>query len=155
MIAIGSDHRGYKLKEEIKKYLNEIGLSYKDFGANSEERVDTLPIVTEVCTSIQEKECNRGILICGTGIGMSILGNKVKGIRASLCHNIETAKLTKQHNNANILVLAALSTSKETAEEIVMAFLEEPFSKKERHIRRIKKIIDYENNINEDKNGKN
>ncbi len=107
MIGIGSDHGGYKLKEEIKRYLEEKGIEYKDFGCKSEESVDYPNIAKEVAESIQNKECDRGILVCRSGIGMSIVANKFKGIRCAPCHDEATAKYSKLHNNSNILALGA------------------------------------------------
>lgn len=106
MIAIGSDHGGYKLKEEIKKYLDEKGIEFKDFGTVSEERVDYPEIAKEVSKSVQKKEAEFGILICKTGLGMSIVANKFKGIRCAVCHNENLAKYARLHNNANILALS-------------------------------------------------
>ena len=106
MIAIGSDHGGFKLKEEIKKYLEEKGFEFKDFGTVSEERVDYPEIAKEVSKSVQTKETEFGILICKTGLGMSIVANKFKGIRCAVCHNENTAKYARLHNNANILALS-------------------------------------------------
>ena len=106
MIAIGSDHGGYKLKEEIKKYLDEKGIEFKDFGTVSEERVDYPEIAKEVSKSVQIKEAEFGILICKTGLGMSIVANKFKGIRCAVCHDENTAKYARLHNNANILALS-------------------------------------------------
>lgn len=106
MIAIGSDHGGFKLKEEIKKYLSEKGIEFKDFGTVSEERVDYPEIAKEVSKSVQKKEAEYGILICRTGLGMSIVANKFKGIRCAVCHNENTAKYARLHNNANILALS-------------------------------------------------
>ena len=106
-IAIGADHGGYKLKEEIKKYLTEKEIEYVDFGTNSEERVDYPVIAKEVCTNIQNKEADLGIIICKTGYGMSIVANKFKGIRCATCYNEESAKFAKLHNNINVLALGA------------------------------------------------
>ena len=105
MIALGSDHGGYKLKEELKKYLDEIGVEYKDFGTYTEDRTDYPIYAEKVCKSIQSKECDKGILVCGTGFGMSIVANKYRGIRCASCWNEEVAKLLKAHNNANIIAL--------------------------------------------------
>lgn len=105
MIALGSDHGGYKLKEEIKKYLDEIGLEYKDFGTHNEERCDYPEFAEKVAKAVQSKECEKGILVCGTGFGVSIVANKFKGIRCASCWNEEVAKLLKEHNNANVLAL--------------------------------------------------
>ncbi len=107
MIAIGCDHGGYKLKEEIKKYLDEKEIEYKDFGCMNEERVDYPNIAKEVAKCVQEKKCEKGILICKSGIGMSIVANKYKGIRCTLCHNEFTAKYSRLHNDSNILAIGA------------------------------------------------
>jgi len=107
MIAIGCDHGGYKLKEEIKKYLDEKEIKYKDFGCMNEERVDYPNIAKEVAKCVQEKKCEKGILICKSGIGMSIVANKYKGIRCTLCHNEFTAKYSRLHNDSNILAIGA------------------------------------------------
>ena len=127
MIAIGSDHRGYKLKEEIKKYLTEIDLEYKDFGTNSEERVDSLPIVFNTCQSIQKKECDRGILICGTGLAMTITANKFKGIMCAPCYDVLSAERSKQHNNSNMLALGAELIDIDKAKNIVKIWIETEF----------------------------
>ena len=107
MIAIGADHGGYKLKEEIKKYLEEKGIEYKDFGTDSELRTDYPIIAKEVSKSIQNKECNFGILICRTGYGMAMVANKFKGVRCAPCYNEETTKFARMHNNMNILAIGA------------------------------------------------
>ena len=107
MIAIGSDHGGYKLKEEIKKYLEEKEIPYKDVGCMTEESVDYPNIAKEVAKEVQSKKCENGILICRSGIGMSMVANKFKGIRCTLCHNEYTAKFAKLHNNSNILSIGA------------------------------------------------
>lgn len=106
-IAIGADHGGYKLKEEIKKYLTDKEIEYVDFGTNSEERVDYPVIAKDVCKSVQEKQVDFGIVICKTGYGMSIVANKFKGIRCAACYNEESAKFAKLHNNINVLALGA------------------------------------------------
>ncbi len=107
MIAIGSDHGGYKLKEEIKKYLEEKEIKYKDFGCFSEERAEYPTIAKEVSRSIQSKECEKGILICRSGLGMSIVANKFKGVRATNCLNENMAKYARMHNDSNVLTLGA------------------------------------------------
>jgi ribose 5-phosphate isomerase B len=107
MIAIGSDHGGYKLKEEIKKYLEEEGIEYKDYGTNSDERTDFPIYAKKVAGSVQRKECDLGILICRTGFGMSIVANKFKGIRCAACYDDVTAKQAKEHSNINILAIPA------------------------------------------------
>lgn len=107
MFAIGSDHGGYKLKEEIKKYLDEKKIKYVDCGSFSEERVDYPDIAKKVAEKVQKKECENGILICRSGIGMSIVANKFKGIRCAKCNNEQEAKFAKMHNDSNILALGA------------------------------------------------
>ena len=107
MIAIGSDHGGYKLKEEVKKYLDEKGIEYKDFGTYSEDRVDYPNIAKEVSKAVQEKKCNRGILICRSGYGMAMVANKFKGIRSAPCFCEEAARFSRLHNDTNVLALGA------------------------------------------------
>lgn len=106
-IAIGADHGGYKLKEEIKKYLEEKEINYEDFGTDSELRAEYPLIAKDVSKSIQDKECDFGILICRTGYGMAMVANKFKGIRCAPCYDEETAKFARMHNNMNILALGA------------------------------------------------
>lgn len=107
MIAIGSDHGGYKLKEEIKKYFDEENIKYKDFGTYSEERVDYPEIAKEVSKAVQSKKCDRGILICRSGYGMAMVANKFKGIRSAPCFCEEAAKFSRMHNDTNVLALGA------------------------------------------------
>ena len=107
MIIIGSDHGGYKLKEEIKKYLEEKKIKYKDLGTYDEESVDYPDIASKVSQEVQKNKENQGILICRSGIGMSIVANKFKGIRCALCHNEYTAKYSRLHNNSNVLAMGA------------------------------------------------
>ena len=106
-IAIGADHGGYKLKEEIKKYLDELEIKFVDLGTNSEERVDYPIIAKQVCECVQSKDADFGIVICKTGYGMSIVANKFKGIRCAACYNQESAKFAKLHNNINVVALGA------------------------------------------------
>ncbi len=114
MIAIGADHGGYKLKEEIKKYFDEQGIEYKDFGTYTEDRVDYPDIAKYVSKAVQSKECDKGILICRSGYGMSMVANKFKGIRSAPCFEETSAKFSRMHNDANILALGAdyITTSK-------------------------------------------
>ena len=107
MIIIGSDHGGYKLKEEIKKYLEEKEIKYKDLGTYDEESVDYPDIASKVSQEVQKNKENQGILICRSGIRMSIVANKFKGIRCALCHNEYTAKYSRLHNNSNVLAMGA------------------------------------------------
>ena len=113
MIALGADHGGYKLKEEIKKYLNEVGIEYKDFGTNSEERTDYPIYAKKVAESIQNKECDCGILVCRSGFGMTIVANKFKGIRAASITDEEAAKFAKTDDDINVITLGGdyLSTN--------------------------------------------
>ncbi|HJR80305.1 MAG TPA: ribose 5-phosphate isomerase B [Anaerolineales bacterium] len=126
-IAIGSDHVGYPLKEEIKRYLDELGYSYRDFGAHSGERTDYPRFAKEVTTVISSQESDAGILICGTGVGMAITANKVKGIRAVVCSEPYSAMLSRQHNNTNVLALGSRVVGPELARMIVKAWLEAEF----------------------------
>ena len=139
MIAIGCDHGGFELKEHIKKHLDEIGEEYKDYGTYSEESVDYPDCAAPVCKAIQDKTADKGILICGTGIGISIAANKHKGIRAALCSDVYSAKMTKQHNNANIICLGGRVTGRELAFMIVDTWLNTEFEGG-RHEARIEKI---------------
>ncbi|MDF2800938.1 MAG: ribose-5-phosphate isomerase [Anaerocolumna sp.] len=142
MIAIGSDHGGYELKTEIMAHLKEKGIDFKDFGSYSKESCDYPVYAKKVAESILSKECTLGILVCGTGIGISITANKIKGIRAALCHDCFSAEATRLHNNANILALGGRVVGPGLALKIVDTFLETPFSEDERHIRRINQIED-------------
>ncbi|MBO5197228.1 MAG: ribose 5-phosphate isomerase B [Lachnospiraceae bacterium] len=140
MIALGCDHGGYELKQEVIKYLEEKKLAYKDFGTYSKESCDYPLYAKAVAKAVSEGECEQGILICGTGIGISIAANKVKGIRAALCHDCFSAEATRQHNNANILCMGGRIVGPGLAIKIVDTFLNTPFSNDERHIRRINLI---------------
>ena len=140
MIGIGSDHGGFALKEAIKKHLEERGLEYKDYGTYSSASCDYPVYGRAVAKAVAAGECELGILICGTGIGISITANKVPGIRAALCSDCFSAEATRQHNNANILALGARVLGEGLALKIVDTFLDTPFSNDERHIRRISMI---------------
>lgn len=140
MIAIGCDHGGYELKQEIIKYLEEKKLEYKDFGCDSTASVDYPVYAKKVAAAIQSGECEKGILICGTGIGISITANKFKGIRAALCTDCFTAEATRLHNDANIVAMGGRVVGPGLAVKIVDTFLNTPFSGDERHIRRIQQI---------------
>lgn len=142
MIAIGCDHGGYNLKTFIMKHLENRRDEYKDFGTYSKEACDYPEIAKKVASAVAGGEYDIGIIICGTGIGVSIVANKVKGIRAALCTDVFMAEMTRLHNNANILTLGGRITEPETAVQIVDKFLDTPFSNEERHIRRISMIED-------------
>ena len=139
---MGCDHGGFALNQEVMRHLDELGLAYKDFGTYSEESCD-YPIYGEaVARAVADGEYERGILICGTGIGISIAANKVHGIRAALCGDCFSAEATRQHNDANVLALGARVVGPGLALKIVDTFLDTPFSNGERHIRRIEMIED-------------
>ena len=140
MLAIGCDHAGYELKQEIIKHLEEKGIEYKDFGCYSEEAVDYPVYGKLVGHAVADGECEKGILICGTGIGISITANRYKGIRAALCTDCFCAEATRQHNDANILAMGGRVVGPGLAIKIVDTFLNTPFSGAERHARRIGKI---------------
>ena len=142
MIALGCDHGGYALMQEVKKHLEERGLEYNDFGCYSEESVDYPVYAKKAAKAVAKGDCDKGILICGTGIGISIAANKVKGIRAALCHDCFSAQATREHNNANMLAMGARVIGPGLALMIVDTFLDTPFSNDERHIRRINQIED-------------
>ena len=136
IIALASDHGGFRLKEQIKEHLEARGLDTKDLGTHSEDSVD-YPIFGQKCgEAVASGEADLGIVVCGTGIGISIAANKVKGVRCGLCTSVEMAKLTKQHNNANILALGGRTTAPELAMEIVDAWLDTEFEGG-RHQRRV------------------
>jgi ribose 5-phosphate isomerase B len=140
MIAIGSDHAGFEYKEHLKKLLDDIGEAYNDFGTSSNSSTDYPDYAHIVSKEISSGKFDKGILICGTGIGMSIVANKHKDIRAAVCESIASARLAREHNDANILCIGARISSWETTAEIVKVFLSTPFSNGERHVCRIKKI---------------
>lgn len=140
MLAIGSDHGGFELKEVITNYLDSKRIPYKDFGTCSLAAVDYSDIGFDVAKAVASGEYDTGIIICGTGIGISIAANKVPGIRAALCTNSYMARMAKEHNNANILALGGRVLGSELALEIVKTFLETSFSGSARHQTRIDKI---------------
>lgn len=140
MIALGSDHGGYDLKQEIKKYLDAAGYEYKDFGCDNKESCDYPVFGRAVAEAVANGECERGIVICTTGIGISITANKVPGIRCAVCGEPLSAKMTRLHNDANVLALGASIVGNNLALEIVKTFLETEFSGEERHLRRINLI---------------
>lgn len=140
MIGLGSDSAGYGLKQEVIEYLKDKGLEYKDYGCFDEQPCDYPIYAKEVAHAVADGECDRGILICGTGIGISIAANKVKGIRAAVCHDVFSAKATREHNDANILAMGARVIGPGHALMIVDTFLNTEFSNAERHKRRIAQI---------------
>ena len=140
MIAIGSDHGGFALKKAIMEHLDKRGLAYKDYGTYSEASCDYPQYARAVANAVAAGECERGILICGTGIGVSITANKIRGIRAALCGDCVSAEATRQHNDANILCMGARVVGEGLALKIADTFLDTPFSNDARHIRRISQI---------------
>ncbi len=142
-LAIGCDHGGFLLKESVKKFLDERGVEYKDFGCYDEKSVDYPLVAEEVANSIVSGEFERGLLFCGTGIGISISANKVKGIRAACCSDCFSAKATRQHNDANILCMGGRVVGPGLANDMVSLFLDTPFLGG-RHQRRIDLIKDIE-----------
>lgn len=142
MIAIGSDHGGYQLKMSVIKHLEERSIPYKDYGCYNTDSCDYPVFGKAAAKAVADGECELGIVICTTGIGISIAANKIKGIRCALCTNTELAKMTKLHNNANMLALGASVVSEEAANDIVDTFLDTPFSNEERHARRVSLIED-------------
>lgn len=142
MIALGCDHGGFALKQEIMKHLQEKGIEFKDYGTYDEASVDYPVYGKKVAQAVVSGECEKGILVCGTGIGISITANKVKGIRCALCTDCFMAEATRLHNDANVLALGGRVVGAGLALKIVDTFLETPFSGDERHMRRIRAIED-------------
>ena len=140
MIAIGSDHGGYELRQVIMKHLKERGLEYKDFGCPDKSSCDYPEYGRAVAKAVASGECDRGIVICTTGIGISITANKEPGIRCALCGDVLSAELTRLHNDANVLAMGAGIIGENLAVKITDTFLDTEFSGEERHLRRIKKI---------------
>ena len=138
-IAIGADHAGFSLKEKLKKYLQEKNIEVKDFGPNSEQSVDYPDFAHPVASAVEKKEFDFGLLMCGSGNGINMTANKHAGIRSALCWNSEIAKLSRQHNNANILSLPARFIEEAEAKKCVDVFLSTPFEGG-RHEGRVKKI---------------
>ena len=138
-IAIGCDHGGFRLKEKIIAFLEKKRFRVKDFGAFSEESVDYPDTAYEVAALVSKKKISRGILICKSGIGNSMVANKLNNVRAALCYNVRAAELSRRHNDANVLVLGALFVNTSQAKKIVGVWLKTPFEGG-RHLRRIQKI---------------
>lgn len=145
MLALGSDHAGYPLKLEIMKHLDERNIEYKDYGCFSADSCDYAVYAEKAANAVTSGECERGLLFCGTGVGISIAANKVKGIRAACCSDEFSAEATRLHNDANILCLGARVVDTAKAIKLVDLFLDTPFSGEERHIRRIEQITEIEN----------
>jgi ribose 5-phosphate isomerase B len=142
-VVLGSDHGGFRLKEKIKKYLQEEKIYFEDFGTSNEDAVDYPDFALRVAEAVASGEFDRGILICGTGIGIGIAANKVPGIRAALCHDVFSARACREHNNANILTMGERVIGTGPALEIVKTWLTTNFAGG-RHARRVEKISDIE-----------
>lgn len=143
MIALGADHGGFQIKEAVKQYLEEKGIAYHDYGTYSEASVNYAPFAYQVATAVAKGECEKGILCCGTGIGISMAANKVKGIRAAVVTNEFCAEMTRRHNDANILCMGGRVISKEQAVTFTDIFLNTPFEGG-RHCARIEEIAQIE-----------
>lgn len=144
MLALGSDHGGYNLKEAIKKYLDEKGIEYQDFGTYSTDSIDYAPIAAKVAHGVADGKFEKGVLCCGTGIGIGIAANKVKGIRCALVSNAFCAEMTRRHNDANIISMGGRVITEEQAVQYVDIFLNTPFEGG-RHQTRIDQIAQIEN----------
>lgn len=143
-IAIGCDHGGIGLKPALIKYLEKNGFEFIDFGCYDTSSVDYNDFGVLVAESVAKGECDRGILICGTGIGMSMVANKVKGVRCAHCHDVFSARMTRLHNDANVIAFGERVIGAGLMTDIVDAFLNTEFSNEERHVRRVNKIKDLE-----------
>lgn len=142
-IAMGSDHGGVGHKERIKKFLEDQGHIITDYGTNSGDSVDYNEYAIKVATAVSKHEVDKGILVCGTGVGMSIMANKVEGVRAALVHDLFTAEATRLHNDSNVLAMGGRVIDEEQAVKISDIWVNTPFSNEERHQRRINKINKY------------
>ncbi|UOE93953.1 ribose 5-phosphate isomerase B [Alkalihalobacillus sp. LMS39] len=143
-VAIGSDHGGLQIKEEIKALMDELGIEYEDVGCECTDSVDYPDYALPVCEKVVSNEVDRGILICGTGIGMSIAANKVKGIRCALAHDTFSAKATREHNDTNVLAMGERIVGPGLARDIAKVWLETEFEGG-RHARRVDKVMAIEN----------
>ncbi len=146
-VYLGADHAGFELKEKIKKHLDKKGISYEDVGTFSEESVDYPDYAVKVGEKVGEHKNSVGVLVCGTGAGMCIAANKVKGVRAAVVYDEFSAKMSREHNNANVICLRGRGFSDEENLKLLDIWLNEQFSSEERHKRRVRKIRDYENRV--------
>jgi len=147
-VAVGSDHAGYELKEQVTSFLESEHVPFKDFGVRSPDPADYPDIGVEVAEAVANGEFDRGILVCGIGAGMSMVANKVPGIRAALCADTYSARITREHNDSNVLVLGERVIGVAVALDIVKIWLSTKFSGEERHARRIRKIAEIEEKYN-------
>ncbi|MEI7025730.1 ribose 5-phosphate isomerase B [Paenibacillus sp. y28] len=139
-IAIGADHAGYRLKDELIPFIQQLGHEVVDYGCSCPDSVDYPDYAIEVCDKVAAGEADRGILICGTGIGMTIAANKVPGIRCALVHDLFSAKATREHNDTNVLSMGERVIGPGVAQEIVKIWLETEFSQGPRHVGRVNKV---------------
>ena len=139
-VYIGSDHGGFKLKEVLKNWMESEGLEFTDLGCFSEESVDYPEIAHEVCEKVNSDPASRGVLVCGTGLGMSMVANKLKGVRAAMCTNEFMAQMAREHNNAQVICMGGRVSDEETSRKMLSMFLKTDFSGEDRHKRRISKI---------------
>ncbi|HXW53563.1 MAG TPA: ribose 5-phosphate isomerase B [Myxococcota bacterium] len=144
-IAIASDHAGFRLKTDLAQWLAAQGHTVHDFGTTSEEPVDYPDFAKKVADAVSEKKSERGIVICGSGVGASVAANKVKGIRACVCHDTYSAHQGVEHDDMNVLVLGSRVIGESLAQELLNAFLKAQFSNEERHVRRLNKVLAMEN----------
>ena len=144
MIALGSDHGGFDIKQVVIEHLKERGIEYKDFGTYDKNSCDYPIFGKAAAEAVANGECEKGIVICTTGIGISIVANKVKGIRCALCSEPHSARLTREHNDANVLAMGGALIGPDMAIDIVDTFLDTEFSGLEKHVRRISEITDME-----------
>ncbi len=153
LIAIASDHAGIRLKKIVKEFLDEKSMKYEDYGTDSAESVDYPDFAEKISREILRGNIERGILICGTGIGMSIVANKFPGIRAALCNDLFTAKMSRMHNDANVLVIGGRIVGDDLAKEIVKVWFDTKFEGG-RHLRRLEKIKNIEERCGKNEYGK-
>ncbi|CAM4474118.1 ribose 5-phosphate isomerase B [Paenibacillus endophyticus] len=146
-IAIGADHAGYRLKDEVVPFLQSLGHEIEDVGCSCDQSVDYPDYALPVCDLVTSGKAERGILICGTGIGMSIAANKVRGIRCALVNDMFSAKATREHNDTNVLALGERVIGPGVALEIIRIWLDTPFSNGERHVGRVNKVMEIEKQI--------
>jgi ribose 5-phosphate isomerase B len=145
-IVIASDHAGFKLKEKLKPYLEKKGLKIKDLGTYSEKRCDYPEIAFNLAKEVANGKFKQGILICKSGIGNSIVANRLAGVRAALCYNVRAARLSREHNDSNVLVLGSVFVNLDLAKRIIQVWLNTPFLSG-RHKRRLKQIKEIEKNL--------
>ncbi len=140
VVAIGSDHAAYEAKEQLKTWLAAHGIKVQDFGTHSTDSMDYPDVARPLCEAVVSQKVSRGVLMCGTGLGMCYVANRMTGVRAAPCWSIETAELSRLHNDANVLILPGRAGTMDSLEEILEVWLKTPFTGDERHQRRIDKI---------------